>query len=172
MIAAVLFTSADAMDDARSELQRIQLPRERGRKLHWHNRDARQRMTAVDTVAALGVPSIIVVRTGYPSDPSERQRRKCLDRLVLELARRNIRKVTAESRGRKDDKRDLDTIQKMRSRLILTGHLHLEHCAGPREPLLWAADIVCGALTQDRCGDGSYLARLSASVTVIEISVD
>lgn len=172
MITAVIFTSADAMDVARMELWRIQLSHDRGSKVHWHNRTPKQRMAPVETVAALDAPSVIVVRTGHPSDPSERQRRKCLDRLIPELAGRDVRKMTAESRGKKDDKRDVDAIQNMRARLLLTGHLRLDHCAGPAEPLLWAADIVCGALTQDRCGNGSYLARLSSSVTVIEISAD
>lgn len=171
LLAAVL-VGADEMEAARAELRGIQLSHERGRKVHWHNRDARQRMVAVDTVAALEVPSIIVVRTSRSAERSERRRRRCLDRLVPELIDRDVRKVTAESRGAKDDRRDMDMIQALRSRRVLTGDLQLDHRAGPREPLLWAADIACGAVTQHRTGNGSYLARISSSVTIIELSAD
>ena len=46
------------------------------------------------------------------------------------------------------------------------GAVRLLHEVGPKQPLLWVADAMCGAVTRDRSGESAYLDRLVARVTV------
>jgi hypothetical protein len=51
----------------------------------------------------------------------------------------------------------------------LSTAVRVEHVAGPVEPLLWIADIVCGAVSQARSGKSTFLDSLHPHVTIIEI---
>ncbi|HVX29949.1 MAG TPA: hypothetical protein VHA53_05675 [Nitrolancea sp.] len=55
---------------------------------------------------------------------------------------------------------------------MISSKMRVGHVAGPREPMLWVPDAICGAVVQDRIGDRTYLKtiRASADLQVIPIS--
>lgn len=44
--------------------------------------------------------------------------------------------------------------------------VRLFHEVGPKEPLLWIADTLCGAVATARCGRPEFLDRLAERVSV------
>lgn len=137
------------------------------RKLHWRD-DASRHSEITKVVADLAIEHLVVVRS-RPEDPGrlERQRRLCLERLVVELAELGVTRVVAESRGRKDDQRDVEAVNNLRRRKILSdSSLRIHHAAGPAEPLLWVADVCCGVMTRHRCGDSQFFDQLLDRLTV------
>ncbi|SKY39423.1 Uncharacterised protein [Mycobacteroides abscessus subsp. abscessus] len=57
-------------------------------------------------------------------------------------------------------------LQKLRARQAVAPTLRIDHAIGRHEPALWVADIVCGAVVQQRCGRGDYLDILGAGVEI------
>jgi hypothetical protein len=91
-----------------------------------------------------------------------------MERLLAELELRSVRMVVAESRG-PGDRLDRLLVDTLRAKGAVGSAVRVEHAPGPTEPLLWVADTVCGAVVQDRCGDGTYLRELGGAVQVILI---
>ena len=140
------------------------------KKLHWHDqRTVGERVALADRVGSLDAKYIVVVRIGGVDARSERRRRMCLERLSFELQSLGVSHVTFESRGRADDKRDVDLLQTLRARKIIHAPLRFDHVPGPAEPLLWISDVVCGAVTQDRIGHSEMLDPMRHSVTFHEV---
>lgn len=110
--------------EARAEVRGLLRPGQC--KLHWREESAESRARITKAVAALPALHVIVVRTGVPGERSERRRRKCLERLVYELAaRRELAHLT----------------WMVRSRAVHPG-MQLDHVPGPGEPLLWIPDTI------------------------------
>jgi hypothetical protein len=135
-------------------------------KLHWRDEGEKRRQEIAATIAAAPLRHLIVVRDGQPGEKPERRRRHCLERLLYELDQLGVGTVTFESRGRKDDKRDRDMLDALRTKRVVATDLRMEHVAGPREALLWVADAVCGAVVQSRTGESIYLEMIQASVEI------
>lgn len=53
-------------------------------------------------------------------------------------------------------------LQIMRSARAIGPGIRMEHMAGPNEPLLWAADIVCGAVTQREQNVSEYFDEIAS----------
>lgn len=141
-----------------------QLLRRGTRKLRWHDEVARHRQV-IDAIAELPVEGFVVVRRAQ-GDRSERSRRKCLEVLLPELHALGCTALTLESRGLVDDRRDMKAVQTLQWQKNPGGAVRLLHEVGPKQPLLWVADAMCGAVVRDRCGESAYLDRLVARVTV------
>lgn len=157
----------DVRDTMRSLLHRGQ------RKVHWRETtNNRERHKIIDAVAGAGVEHVVVVRDGSPGERPERRRRHCLERLCYELDQLGVPQLLLESRGPADDKRDRHLLDTMRAKRVLPGGLRMGHAPGPSEPLLWLPDAVCGAVTQSRLGDDSYLRALRSTVELVEIVAD
>lgn len=159
-------THAEAVREAMRGL----LVSKRHRKLHWRDEDRGRQATIAKTIAELRVEHLVVVRseattTGRP----ERQRRLCMERMLVELVKMGVRQAILESRGRKDDQRDHQTLDYLRRKRILDGGLHMDHVGGPAEPMLWIADACCGAVTQMRCGDRHCYALIESKVTLVDV---
>lgn len=139
-------------------------------KAHWHQQpDQRQRRALVAAVAALPATQLVVVRVGAPDVRPERRRRICLERMAYELGQLGVHEAVIESRGAADDARDLNLLQALRRQHALAAPLRFNHLAGPAEPLLWAPDMICGALNEARMGDDTYVAMLpNLRVVVVE----
>ncbi len=65
------------VDRARETLQSLLLPGQR--KLHWRDEDDRRRKTIVQTLAAIQIGVLVVVRGGLAGEKPERRRRHCLE---------------------------------------------------------------------------------------------
>ncbi|MEF2977652.1 hypothetical protein [Subtercola sp. YIM 133946] len=138
------------------------------RKVHWHEESPRGRQALIASVAALKAEHLIVVRLGGAETRSERRRRLCLERLCCELTELGVENIVLESRG-PADKLDRALVDSLRAKRVLSSSVRIDHVAGPAEPLLWIADIMCGAVAQDRRGRPAYLEQLRSTVTIVEI---
>jgi hypothetical protein len=98
----------------------------------------------------------------------ERRRRKCLEQLIPHLETLSVTDLVLESRGRADNKKDVDMLNALRSQHRVTASL-VRHEIGRREPLLAIPDAVCGAVTAMRIGNSSYRSILGEQLTMIEI---
>lgn len=137
-------------------------------KAHWHQQpDPGQRLQLVRTVAAMPGSQLVIVRLGATDLRPERRRRLCLERMAYELGQLDVQDAVIESRGPADDARDRAMLQALRQRHALTSPLRFEHVAGPIEPLLWAPDVICGAVNESRTGNPEYVALLPALRTVL-----
>lgn len=169
-ILAAAVCAGDAVDDARGAMESLRLVGQR--KVHWRDESDKRRLHLVESVAAIGLEHLVVVRDGRVDERPERRRRHCLERLFHELAQLGVESATVESRGPKDDERDSKMLDYMRRKGVLAGAaLHVQHRAGPADPLLWAPDVVCGAVTRDRVGDASYLRVLQRKLEIILIEL-
>ena len=129
-------------------------------KVHWHEEGAGRRLQLAASVAGLALEHLVVVRSMDATEPQERRRRKTFERLLHELTALEVRRVVAESRGPADDRRDRNHLDSLRAGRVLAHTVRLDHVQGPLEPALWVADIVCGAIVQDRIGNPGPLAAL------------
>jgi hypothetical protein len=137
-------------------------------KAHWHQQpDPRDRLQLVRTVAAVPGSQLVVVRLGDADDRPERRRRLCMERMAYELGQLGVQDAVIESRGPADDARDRAMLQALRQRRALVSPLRFEHVAGPAEPLLWAPDVICGAVNESRAGNETYVSLLPTLRTVI-----
>ncbi|ROP63373.1 hypothetical protein [Curtobacterium sp. ZW137] len=145
ILAAVLVPD-EAQDGLRDVLLALK-PRS-AKKLHWTESDSRHRDRVVEEISAEPVSSIGVVAILDLLARSERRRRIAFERLLLELTTVGVDRVVLESRGPADrlDRQHLDAL---RARRLLTG-IRVEHIPGAAEPLLWAADAMCGIIAADR----------------------
>lgn len=152
----------------RDQLQRLRLPAQI--KLHWRDEDPTRRSAITHTVAACDIDHVVIVRVGADQERPERRRRKCLERLLHELEARSILDVVLESRGRADDRRDIQMLNALRGQHYLSTSIRLTHVVGRYEPMLWIPDAVCGAVTSARIGDPSHQSILNQQLTLIEIA--
>lgn len=131
-------------------------------KVHWHGSRHDRRVLLVRAVAELPVTSFVVVHIEAGAN-DRRHRRKCMEFLLPHLAHMPCSTITLESRGQLDNS-DMSTLQMLRAQRAVESNLRIEHAVGRREPALWAADIVCGAVVQARIGNTEYLDALGAAV--------
>lgn len=146
-------------------MSKLRLPSS-GPKLHWRDESDRRRAAVVDAISELPIEGFVVVRTGSEHERAERRRRKCMERLLVELVALSCHDVIVESRGKADDRRDLKLLDSMRRSGALSAGLRMHHKPGPADPMLWIADALCGAVVQHRVGEPRYLKTLERRVTV------
>jgi hypothetical protein len=154
------------LDRVRDAMQRIK-PKT-AKKVHWHDDDDDRHHLVIDTIAALPIEAVVVIRTAL-GDRAEHSRRKCLDALLRELHGLGCPQVTLESRGRADDSRDREMLQFLRRSHTPAGAIRMDHQVGPKEPMLWIPDAVCGAITRHRTGDRVFFERIQARTQVIDM---
>jgi hypothetical protein len=163
-VMAAAMSEIEGIDELRSRMRNLLL---RGqRKVHWHDESPSRRLKLVDAIADMTVEGFVVVRVGGQEDRGERQRRKCLELLLCEISGFGCDHLVLESRGATDDSRDRKMMEYMRRGKKLVSPLRLSHEPGPRDPMLWIPDILCGAIVQGRTGDPTYLERIASRTTV------
>ncbi len=150
VIAAAAF-APNALDTAREVL--LDLYGRRDGKLHWNEMAPVRQRAAVKRLAELEALHLVVVGGPVPPRRQERARARCLHQLVLELHGYGIERLLLESRTRVLNARDITTVQGARFALPKGSRFVIDHIPGPAEPLLWAADLVAGAVGAHRQGD-------------------
>lgn len=166
ILAAVVLEHAE-LEPTRDKMAELK-PR-RARKLHWRDMAESARTAAVHTMSGLPLKGCVVIRSQNSGESQERQRRICLERLLFELRTLDVSHVVLESRGTPDDRRDLEMLQMLRSRRIIDSTLRMDHSAGPVEPLLWAADVLCGVVAHDETAPGPAYKALASLTKVHRI---
>lgn len=99
------------------------------------------------------------------ADHSERRRRKCLERLLIELEGLPVKNAIRESRGRVQDQRDMEMLSHLRTTHTVSA-IRLHHRTGPSEPMLWVPDACCGALVEQRCGNPTFFSEIEEKSTI------
>lgn len=113
-------------------------------KLHWHDaRNLGSRRQLLGLVASLEVDFVVVKANGDGESRQERLRRKALLTLLSRLEEYEVVDITIESRGPLD-RLDRNLFDALRAQKTLPRDMRIDHKAGPAEPLLALADIVCG----------------------------
>ncbi|OXR40270.1 hypothetical protein B7C42_07695 [Nocardia cerradoensis] len=164
LLAAALIDDAD-VEVVRKTMDGLLLPGEK--KVHWHNSSDERRELLIRTVAGLPTMSVVVVH--HEQDASDRRhRRKCLEYLLPQLAEMPCSHITFESRKQLDSS-DQDILGKFRARKVIGPGLRIHHSIGMSEPVLWVADVVCGAVVQHRVGNPRYLDRLGGLIDIRQI---
>lgn len=158
----------ETVEQAREAMLAIRGTR-RTDKLHWNEMDARQHKSAAREVAALDGFHVVVVGTPVPERRQNRARAQCLTRLVAELHGFGVQDLYLESRDPTQDRRDVATVVSARYALPKGTRFTVGHLQGGREPLLWAADIVAGAVRAHRHGEGTYRDILGDCLYDVEI---
>ena len=87
----------------------------------------------------------------------------------MELDVLGVESVTFESRGPADDRRDMAAIQAFRSQHLVSSRLRIRHLPGPKEPMLWVPDAVCGAVVAVRTSSGEYFDEIKTRCTMLDI---
>ena len=122
-------------------------------KLHWYEESSQRRHQLLTVVSELNIQFAISHQTGFPSQ-QPLMRRACIRQLAQELARKGVDQLTLEARNRVDDRRDIIDINWMRQ--SEGSSLWLQHLRGVDEPLLWIADLICGASLARFRGDETF----------------
>ena len=140
-----------------SELEGIRLAMRRLRKgstkLHWYEESDKRRHLLLAAMGDLDMEFAISHQTASESLQTS-MRRACLQQLGRQLAQRGIQHLTLESRNRTDDRRDILDINWIRQ--SEGASVWLQHVRGADEPILWAADLICGASLARLRGDEAY----------------
>lgn len=154
----------DAAERFRTGLQTLK-PR-RAPKLHWTESDGRHRMQVVEHLLLHEWRGLAVVGLYDTAVKSERRRRLTLERMLVELIGVGVGRVVLESRG-PADRSDRAHVDALKAQRVLRG-LRVDHRPGAAEPLLWAADAVCGLVGRARQEEPRFLEAVRHRLEVVE----
>ena len=163
VLAAVVV--ADAQADRHREALRALLYRGQ-RRLHWRDESSKRRSLLVSAAGQLPHTGVVVIASGVMPRRQERARRKCIERLLAELARRGVASVVFERRHEELDARDRAMVGALRRRRSVPAWLRVSWVAAADEPLLWLPDIAAGAASLAAAGEAAYWQELAARFSV------
>lgn len=155
---------AEEIDASRAATAKLLL---RGqRKLHWIDESTKRRREIINSIALLPLEHVVVVRSRPDcQDKPERRRRKCLERLLIELEALQVNSAVLESRGAHQDGLDLKMLGHLRTQHSVST-IRLHHRTGPSDPMLWVPDACCGAVVDERCGVPEFFSQIKERTTV------
>jgi hypothetical protein len=169
VVAAAVFEPG-GHEVAREVMQELYGRGRRGGKLHWNQMEQAEQRAVVKTVAGLDALHVVAVGGPVPPRRQERARAMCLHRLVVELHGYDVEHLLMEGRTERLNTQDVRTVQGARFTLAKGTRFVIEHMPGPQEPLLWAADVVAGAVRQHREGDPECRAVLEQCLYEVEVA--
>ena len=121
-------------------------------KLHWNHLEHYQQDAAAKQVAGIEGFHVVTIGTPVPQRRQERARAACLTRLVYELHSLGVTDLVMEAREAELNQRDVRTVIGARHGLLKRPEFRITHQFGAVDPLLWAADMVAGAVRAHRLG--------------------
>jgi len=163
VLAAVIVADADAdrhRQALRALLYRGQL------RLHWRDEGSQRRGDLIAAVCGLRHTGAVVIAAGMAPGRQERARRKCIERLLRELASRGIAEVTFERRHEDLDARDRVMVAALQRQQSIPAALRASWQPAASEPLLWLPDIAAGAASLAETGDETYWKELATAFSV------
>jgi hypothetical protein len=140
-------------------------------RVHWRDESTRRRTELISAMYALANTGAVAIATGTQPRRQERARRKCIERLLAELASRGITTAVFERRHPDLDGRDRTMIASLCRQHALPAALQVTWQQPADEPLLWLADIAAGAASLAETGDDTYWKSLAAAFTVERFSL-
>lgn len=92
-----------------------------------------------------------------------------MSRLLWELEQLGVPHLHVEARQREQDNRDRRLLDQLRAGRILDGRLRMDHLPGPKEPLLWIADAIAGAVVAARQGDPRFRTVIDHQIREVRV---
>ena len=158
VLGAVLADPGD--EQCRQEIRELLLPRQP--QLHFTKESPKRRLQLAETVGGLSLPSLVTVRAS--ADAAERARGLCLVRLAWALSGL-ANSLVFEAREGKLNEHDKTVLAGLASH---GPRLSASFVPAGDDPLLWAADVLSGAIFQDLArAQPAYRAALGP-VTLLE----
>lgn len=137
-------------------------------RIHWHTESYARKLHLVGSLAELDLTAVVCWTYPISRRGQERGRRSCLTALTGELRQEGIEELVIERRDDPQDRKDRRTLIDARRAGIASPDLSYEFVSAREEPMLWAADIVAGAVSAHVSKDTSdYYARFEARRLVV-----
>jgi hypothetical protein len=115
---------------------------------------------------------VVTIGSPVPQRRQERARAGCLRHLVVELHGVGVTQLLMEAREQELNQRDVRTVTGARFLLPKESRFRIDHEFGLREPALWVADLVAGAVRAHRLGDRTCRELVEEFVYEIEVVTD
>lgn len=163
-MAAVIVKPAD-QDDVRAALESLRVGK--NPRLHWRDEPPRRQLVIARRLAELPVQGIVTVYLYDKDVRTERARRRCLERLLIEIDRAGVSAVFVEGRSPEQDQQDRGLLTGLRTARVVPRSLTVTWKPSAGEPLLWAADTVVSATTWWLDGQTRYFDLLAERVDMI-----
>ncbi|NGM17648.1 hypothetical protein GMI70_06540 [Eggerthellaceae bacterium zg-893] len=170
LLAATIIDPEERLDDLKEVKPR------NAEKLHWRDMTYQLQTKSLKVLTEVNHDTIIVAGGPLPKKKQERARRKCLERLLLELQAFEVGKLVLESRNDKKNKEDIELLLSMR-RKKLARSIDISHEEAGKEPRLWIPDQILGAYGDVLCdGQGvnrwrGYWDQVSKSIRIVRIGL-
>ncbi|GGK65746.1 hypothetical protein Ppa06_21950 [Planomonospora parontospora subsp. parontospora] len=143
-MAAAIIDSADH-EAVRADLESPRLGK--SPRLHWREESRARQLVISRAITLMPLKSLVTIHMFDRGVSYEGARRLCLERLLYELDQEGVGLATIESRSAKMDHLDLLLVMGIRKAKFLSDEIRVVWQYPDREPLLWAADAVAGAVT-------------------------
>lgn len=160
---------AEAEDGEASVLLRRHAPR--NGKLHWRDLGVDGKTKVRELIPRLGLRHVVVIAAPLAASRQERARGRCFERLLWELSRRSVSSVIVEARSPQQDRTDLKRVDGLRARAVIPRTMRVSWVPGVKEAMLWAPDIVIGALGDAHVAGVDVPAGLRETVTEVRIDL-
>lgn len=85
-------------------------------KLHWYDAVRSLRMRTMELISTFDVDHLVIEHGAAAGEATERSRRYCIERMMHELEGFGVDHVVLESRGRADDRRDMQMLDSLRAK--------------------------------------------------------
>lgn len=141
---AVIIDSADH-HSIQANLESLRLGK--SRRLHWREETTTRQLSIAKEIAGIPMRGIVTVHLHKKETRTERARRRCLERLLIEPDQAGVTLALIESRSPDRDHADLLLLMGIRKARALSRDIVIMWQSSYEEPLLWAADAVVGATT-------------------------
>ena len=162
----VVVSEDSRCDELRERMRELHT---RGPKLHWRDLEGAEQARVIASIAAFDAYHVVVV--GAPVNPrkQERARALCIQRMLWELERQGVTRLTLESRGRSLDGADMRTVERMRGAQSLGRSLRVFHALPSGEPMLWVADQTLGAYGESIANRSQFFEPIHSATTIVDI---
>ncbi len=165
ILGATIPFSASERDSQREVMHNLLLPNKP--KVHWYKAVNGHKQDIVNSVARLDLMHCVVTHDRRDGESSERARSKCLALLAFEFEQLGVDFAVFESRGPALDRKDRSLLHNLRRRYGGSVGFKASHVVGAREPLLWIADAVCGAIGDSWQGNSEFRTTLAHQLHVV-----
>jgi hypothetical protein len=122
------------------------------------------------TLAELVFKAVVVVGTPVIKSKQERARRLCMETLLPALEQIAVSRVWLEARTSALNQKDRRMVDALRGQKLVSPALRVDTARPREEPMLWASDIVAGAVNAARNGSNTrWLDALQHRITEYDI---
>lgn len=167
VLSAVLVDDSE-VDDVRANLRSLRYGKTN--IIHWrHERPERWPMLAT-AISVMPIKAIVAVCPHASATSSERARRFCLSRLLVEFREAGADRVVLDSR-QGQDAAELRMVMAWRRARRPEAHIRLDYVRSSEEPMLWVTDCVAGAVAWWLGGDSVGWDALEPVVRLVEVEL-